>query len=378
MNINTTYLGGNTSKPSPRKVCGLWAILFILGWLFSGTVAASDQFLLGLPPLDTSHDTPAKIALGKKLFFDTRLSSSGTIACSSCHVPEKAFTDELPLAKGVANRIGTRNTPTIINAAFNTSQFWDGRRPTLEEQSLDPIVNQKEHGLKDIDEILKIFRQLYDYTSAVEEVFGVSLENTQPEHLKASLAAFERTIIAGDSAFDRYYFLGDTSALSKSAERGYKVFTGHAQCSRCHLIEKNHALLTDNKFHRLSIGLRSAGDKLSRAAVGIVNAIHKNENTGNQILSDEDTAELGYFVVTQNPNDIGKFRTPSLRNVALTAPYMHDGSIATLEDAIEWEAYYRSDAEQTPLFLTPEEKEDLAAFLKSLTSSSLSRFEPRN
>jgi cytochrome c peroxidase len=345
-------------------------------------VGAADSLLLGLPPLSIPADnpmTPAKIELGKTLFFDKRLSADGSISCASCHQPELAFTDGKALAEGVDKRKGTRNTPTILNAAFNTSRFWDGRRPSLETQALDPFINPREHGLKSHDALLTFLRQDMNYVKSFQAVFQVAPEAIRAEHVERALAAFQRTLIVGDSPFDRYMFKGEKNALSPSAERGLRLFKGPAQCIQCHTINEKSALFTDNRFHSLNVGWKNLEKKLASVTARLAQAKERGDSLDETVLSDEDIAELGLFVVTLKPADIGKFRTPSLRNVALTAPYMHDGSIATLEDAVEWEIYYRTrsnDAKDVvpPLVLTPDEKADLVEFLKALTSPTATSF----
>ncbi len=356
-------------------------VLVILIASFPSVCSASERSTLGLPALNIPLENPMtkeKIALGEKIFFDNRLSIDGTISCSSCHQPELSFADGKALAEGVYKRQGTRNAPTVLNAAYNTTQFWDGRRPSLETQSLDPFINPKEHGLANLDELIKIVRQDKDYRQIFSEVFGVSSNEIRPEHIGKALAAFQRTLITGDSPFDRFAFNGEKNAISESAKRGWKLFTGAAQCANCHTVDNKSAIFSDNQFHSLNVGWKNLEKALPSITTRLVSAKERGDNIDEIILSDEDVAELGYFVVTLKPGDIGKFRTPSLRNVALTAPYMHDGSVATLEDAVEWETYFRSwktekDPVQ-PLVLTPGEKADLVAFLKSLTSPNATAF----
>jgi len=302
------------------------------------------------------------------------LSSDGSISCASCHQPKQAFTDGRALAQGVGKKIGTRNTPTVLNAAFNTSQFWDGRRATLETQALDPIVNPREHGLKDHTALLNFLRRDASYAAGFRKAFNITPKEMRTEHVSQAIASYERTLIVGDTPFDRYAFKGDKSSLSPSAERGLSLFKGAAQCASCHTIDKNDALLTDNQFHSLSVGLMRIQPRLPMLTTRLVQASKHEGNLDQAVLSDEDIAELGRFALTLKPTDIGKFRTPSLRNVALTAPYMHDGSIATLEEAVEQEIYYRSAETGRPLILTPAEKVDLVEFLKALTSPTATNF----
>jgi cytochrome c peroxidase len=244
--------------------------------------------------------------------------------------------------------------------------FWDGRRSALETQATDPLLNFKEHGLKKVDAVLSVIRHDVGYRSAFENTFKVHGKQINIDHVAYALAAFERTLLAGDSTFDRYQYGNDKSALSNAAVRGLALFQELAQCQNCHVIGEHTAMLTDLKFHSLGVGLRRIE---SRLAVLTQKVVQVKGSALDQLVSKApEIAELGRFLVTRQPKDIGSFKTPSLRNVALTAPYMHDGSVMTLEEAIDREIYYRSLESERPLVLTREEKLDLLGFLKSLTS----------
>ncbi|AKU24676.1 hypothetical protein ACZ75_04460 [Massilia sp. NR 4-1] len=328
----------------------------------------------GLPPLSAaSSDNPARIALGKTLFYDKRLSGNGQISCASCHQPERAFSDGEALAKGIGGRSGTRNAPSILNAAYNASQFWEGRQPTLEAQALDPFTNAREHGLASEDALLAIVRADPAYLKQFRLAFGAGPQSINVSQVAQAIASFERTLIAGNSPFDRYYYRGEQAALTASARRGLALFQGAAKCASCHRIERDSALFSDDDFHSLSVGLQRIAPQLPALTTRLVRLRAQSEKLGDHVLSEEDVAELGRFALTLKPADIGKFRTPSLRNVALTAPYMHDGSVATLEEAVELEIYYRSAEAGYPLILTPAEKQDLVAFLKALNSPEASQ-----
>jgi cytochrome c peroxidase len=345
------------------------AVLAICGgWLHA---RAPDSSALGLPPAVARH-SPEQVALGRKLFFDTRLSADGSVSCASCHVPEKAFADGLAVSKGVAGQHGTRNAPSLVNAAFNRSQFWDGRTATLEAQALEPLTHPREHGLADLDAVLKHLRGDTDYVQRFRQAFGIAAAQIQPEYAAQAMAAFERTLLAADTPFDRYRYGGDTQALSAPARRGLALFTGTARCASCHTIETRHAVFTDEGFHRLSVGFARIERELPRLTTRLVQARASGEALDRLLLAEPALAELGRFAVTLQPEDIARFRTPSLRNVAVTAPYMHDGSVATLEEAVDLEVYYRS-TEGAPLILTPAEKADLVTFLHALTSPHLGR-----
>lgn len=360
-----------------KKYIVLWLVT-ACGAFLSMQVArarAGNDDKLGLPSVGLMQEdrSSAKVSLGRVLFFDKRLSRDGTISCSSCHQPERAFTDGRALAQGIEGRIGTRNTPTILNAAFNTSQFWDGRRTSLDTQALDPFVNAKEHGLADRRSLLVLLRNDPAYVKAFRDAFQLHTDDIQLEQVGSAIAHYERTLVAGGTAFDRYYFSHEESALSPSEKRGFILFQGRAHCASCHRIDKDHALFTDNQFHGLNVGLPRIAQRLPELTTRLVRI--REGNLDQAVLNDDEVAELGRFTVTLQPSDIGKFRTPSLRNVALTAPYMHDGSAATLAEAVDLEIYYRSVEAGQPLILTQLEKDDLFAFLNSLTSPAATRME---
>ncbi len=362
-------------SPTLAAIWGTLLLAVVLACTGShGSAAATpnDQRLLGLPSLPVPKDnpgTPEKIALGRKLFFDAKLSPDGSVSCASCHAPDKTFADGNAVAVGFQRRIGTRNAPTLINAAFQTSQFWDGRRTTLEQQALDPLVNPLEHGLRDEQSVIAQLRADPLYTKAYRRAFPGHQDGIRPIGIQQALAAFQRTLIVGNSPFDKFYFGKQKTALNAQQERGLALFTGRAMCVACHQINSNDALLTDNRFHSLSVGLKALDGRLAALTTKLVHQRAQNASLDFAVLNDKAVSELGRFVVTLEPADIGKFRTPGLRNVALTAPYMHDGSIATLDAAVEYELYYRSEELGYPLILTPAEKDDLVVFLKALTSA---------
>jgi cytochrome c peroxidase len=317
-----------------------------------------------------------KIALGKKLFEDKRFSADGTISCAHCHDPAKAFADGLSIAEGIKKLKGTRNSPTVLNAAYYTSQFWDGRRPSLEEQAKDPFLNPVEHGLGEKqgfhDFILKVIRKDKGYVEEFERVFGVKPEQITIEHVVKAIASFERTLISGDSPFDRYVYGGDKTALSESAVRGLELYKGKARCQECHAISENYAIFTDNKFHNLGVGFKKIQPRLRDMVREFRMAKQQGRELDKSILTDAGISELGRFVVTLKTSDIGAFKTPTLRNIAVTGPYMHDGSMNTLEEVME---LYNKGGEKNPflgsvrvLDLTDQEIKDIIEFLKALTS----------
>ena len=302
---------------------------------------------LGLPPLPIPPDNPPTaetIALGRRLFYDPRLSVDNTVSCASCHKPALAFSDGRQLAEGVRQQKGRRNAPSLLNAAYREAFFWDGRSPSLEAQAREPVQNPLEmaHTLQGAVE-----RVMADssYRAAFEKAFGPG--PVTYEEMGKALASFERTLLCGNSPFDRYFYGHDPTALSESAKRGLEVFRNPAEgnCATCHSIGDQYALFTDNKFHNDSVGPTSDND---------------------------DPVDLGHYLITRIEADKGTFRTPSLRNVALTAPYFHDGSRATLQDVIGF--YIRGgnpvryrDKEIQSIWLSGQDRADLQAFLESLT-----------
>ena len=357
-------------RQCPCRVYWMLGAVFLLS---SMSVASSRGFAndkLGLPPLQipaANLQTAQKIALGKSLFFDKRLSANGSVSCASCHQPDKAFSDGAPLAAGVRGVVGARNTPSLINVAFNPTLFWDGRSISLERQAVSPLLHPHEHGLRDGEQLSILIGRDKKYVAAFRSVFGIKKQAIGVAHVSKALASFQRSLVLGNSPFDRYAYGNDKSALDAGAVRGLELFRGRARCVTCHTIGATHALFTDFDFHSLNVGL----DKVSSKLAEIVRSAAAFPDPETAILKNAEFAELGRYLITKDPKDIGKFRTPSLRNVALTAPYMHDGSIPTLGQAIEVEVYYRGLSDGRPMAFTTSEKADLAAFLRALTSSSL-------
>ena len=329
---------------------------------------------LGLPAIAEPADnpsTPEKIRLGRELFFDKRFSGDGKVSCATCHDPDKAFADGKPVAEGIDGRRGNRNTPTVLDAAYNAAQFWDGRRATLEEQVLDPMFDANEHGLKSRDQLVGQVRADDAYAAWFRRAFSVERGQITAVEISRALAAFVRSLVSGNSPADRYLYGGDKAALSPEQIRGLDIFRGHAQCASCHQIGERAALLIDGDYHSLSVGFERLAPKLASLARQLAHA--SGDEKARIVQANPETSTLGRFLITLDPRDIGKFKTPSLRNVALTGPYMHDGSIATLEGTVNHEIYYRGRAQGRPLILTPREKEDLVAFMNAWTSPNLPR-----
>lgn len=332
-----------------------------------GTNQAAD--VIGLPPLKVSTENPQtaeKVSLGRKLFFDKRLSINGEVSCASCHDPRRAFTDGKPVAHGLRNGVGTRNTPSLLNVAYLPNLFWDGRRNTLEEQARDPLFNAIEHGFSKDREVLAVIRGDSRYARAFKRAFKVNALAININHVVAAIASFERSLLSANSAFDRYFYGGIQTALSDASIRGLDLFRGRAGCAVCHTIGNEGTLFTDYRFHSLGIGSEHFSRGLGRLAKSLVD--RPKPELEKLLVTRIDIAALGRFVVTKSPSDIARFRTPSLRNVALTYPYMHDGSVATLEEAIDREIYYRSISANNQTVISLSDKEDLLSFLRSLTS----------
>jgi cytochrome c peroxidase len=307
---------------------------------------------LGLPPVPIPPDNPPTaqtIALGRRLFYDTRLSKDNSVSCASCHNPNLAFTDGRRLAIGIGGMIGVRNAPTLLNSAYSPLQFWDGRAKSLEEQSAAPMENPVEMDQKHEVSVSKIGKDPA-YQAEFTQAFGPG--DVTLKKIQKSLASFERTLLSGDSPFDQYQYGGNKEALSPAAIRGLAIFEDpqKGNCAVCHTINKNYALFTDGKFHNTGAGVNGAGD----------------------------FTDLGRFTSTKIESTKGEFKTPTLRNVALSAPYMHDGSLKTLADVIDFYAGGGNsnpylDKEIKPLNLSAQDRADLLKFLESLTGKM-----PRN
>jgi len=303
---------------------------------------------LGLPPMPFPKDNPPtaeSIELGRQLYYDTSLSVDNTVSCATCHDPQKGFSDANRVSTGVNGKTGVRNSSTVLNVAYYTTQFWDGRAASLEKQSMGPVENPVEmaHTLAGVEKRLNADA---GYRAKFEKVFGPRAITY--DMAAKCIASFERTIVSGDSPFDRWYFGHDEASVSDSVKRGFAIFrdTKKGNCAVCHTVDEKSALFTDNKFHNIGVGVK-----------------------------DEQITDLGRFQVTNKEEDRGAFKTPSLRDVALTAPYMHDGSLKTLKEVID---FYIGGTNSNPHLdkeihtldhLTGQERQDLQKFLESLTGT---------
>ena len=324
---------------------------------------------LGLPPLTEGQPvTAAGIELGRRLFFDRRLSFNGTLSCANCHVPEQGFTqNELRTPVGIEGRSVKRNAPSLYNVAYRGTLFFDGREENLEQQIWSPLLAANEMGNPSVGTVLRQLRQLDDYEASFRAVYGAGIGM---ETLGRALAEYQRALLSAGSPFDRWYFGGEADALPEPAKRGFALFVDRG-CSGCHQLQAGHAHFTDDGFHNTGLGFRRAmePDRRVQLAPGVF--VDREDDIPVPRLSD-----LGRYEATGRPQDRWKFRTPSLRNVAVTAPYMHDGSLATLAEVVD---FYDAggvpneglDPRIRPLGLAPEQKQDLIAFLNSLNGSNL-------
>jgi cytochrome c peroxidase len=325
-----------------------WRTLLSVGLCSFGMLSVAGKFAISsnalaaekvtkLPAVPFPKDNPltdAKVLLGKQLYFDGRLSSNDQLSCATCHDPAKGYSNGEAFAVGTEGKAGGRNTPTVINTAYQDFQFWDGRAKTLEDQALGPIQNPIEMNMP-LEKLIPKLNAIAGYRKQFQEVFGTDVT---PDGIAKAIAAYERTVISTDAPYDKFV-AGNTEALSPSAQRGMKLFFGKANCSACH----SGPNFTDNAFHNIGYGNGS---------------------------------DIGRAEVSKLAGDKGSFKTPTLREVARSAPYMHEGGLATLEAVVE---HYNKggtpneflDEEMAPLNLTADEMADLVKFMvEGLSSES--------
>jgi cytochrome c peroxidase len=364
-----------------KVICLLGTLVFVCAIGLSKEVAAARETILrfaiplGLPADIWDYYIPKsnpltfeKVELGRRLFFEKRLSSDGTVACATCHDPQLGFADGKPVAIGVGDRRGTRNSPTILNVLFSPGHFWDGRADTLEDQAPQPLTNPLEMGNKSNGEVIARLREMPEYLQGFRGVFG---GEPTIERFAQAIAAYERTLIAGASPFDRF-ISGEANAISNRARRGFTLFRGKGRCSRCHTFSEQVPFFTDFAYHNTGVAANhprfeglarrayDAGE--GKQAKAIIDALGREEGGD----------ELGRMRFSYLVFDLGAFRTPSLRNIGLTAPYFHDGSARTLADVVRFyneggKPNLNREWELNALALTEEEQRDLVAFLESLT-----------
>jgi len=292
-------------------------------------------------PIDNPITTE-KVKLGEALYFDKRLSADGTVSCATCHDPASAFTDRNATAVGVRSTRGARNAPTVLNAMFSSTLFWDGRAPSLEAQALQPLVSASEMGMQNYDAVVARVADDPDYVQWFRRVFK---SKVTIEVITKAIAAFERTQLSGNSPFDRF-IAGDRNAIGAAQKRGWDLFRGKAQCINCHAFSHGSPFFSDFAFHNTGVAMKAS--------------------------------DPGRYRVTNRRGDIGAFKTPTLRDVELTAPYMHDGSHKTLLDVVKFynrggEANPYLDRRISPLNLNDEEMNSLVEFMRSLTSDEVLR-----
>jgi len=312
------------------------SVALVLMLIAPGARLSAQSFGGPLPPVPVPADNPqtdAKVKLGAQLFFEPRLSADNKLSCASCHDPDKAWANHDPTDTGFMDRKGNRNSGTVLDSGYMRWQFWDGRAKSLEEQALGPIHNPVEMG-ETLPNVIRKLKAIPEYRDQFKQVFGKDVDE---DGIAKAIAAFERTVVSGKSPYDRYV-AGDKTAMSPAAVRGLALFTGKGRCSLCH----SDPTFSDQSFHNIGVGM------------------------------DQKDPDLGREEVTKDPKDRGKFKTPGLRNIALTYPYLHDGSAKTLADVV---ALYDRGGVPNPnldpkirsIGFTNEEEADLVAFLEALT-----------
>jgi cytochrome c peroxidase len=292
---------------------------------------------MGLMPIVWPSDNPysvEKAELGRLLYFDTRLSADNNISCATCHSPKFAFTDGAAVSTGIRGQKGGRSAPTVINRAYSLAQFWDGRAPTLEAQAVGPIANPIEMGMTH-DAVIAKLRKIQGYRDLFAKAFGTP--DFTIDHVAKAITTFERTVLSGNAPYDKYK-AGNKKAMSPAQIRGMGIYFDKAKCDQCH----EGINFTSNMFANLGVG------------------------------ADKPDPDVGRFAVTKNEKDWGHFKTPTLREIEHTGPYMHDGSLKTLEEVVDF--YDKGgtpnrnlDDRMKKLNLSAQEKSDLVAFLKALS-----------
>lgn len=327
-----------------------------------------------IPPGD--DPTPERVALGRKLYFDARLSADGTVSCATCHDVTRGFTDQRMVSEGIRGQLGRRNAPTVLNAALIEPQFLDGRARNVEHQAGMPILNPVEMGHPDEASALAAVRAAPEYPALFKAAYGRELVY---EDIGRAIGAFERTLIFLDTPFDRF-MAGDDGAISDVAKKGRDLFNGQARCVTCHPINTSNPLGTNFNFHNIGVAARTQDfEALAKRALAAL-ANDSSEQALDELAVGTDLSELGRFMITKNRSDIGAFKTPQLRNIGITFPYMHDGSMQTLWDVVD---HYNKGGEDNPfldggiepLALTDEQIDQLVAFLFTLTDD---RFATEN
>jgi cytochrome c peroxidase len=331
----------------------IWMLLGMLCLPVIGLAGHLEPFR-DVPVPEQNPQTPAKVELGKKLFFDRRLSGDGTTNCGTCHVPEQGYSDGLEISLHYPTTRNWRNSPTLINVAFQKYLFHDGRASTLEDQALFPMMSAFEMN-QNLDYLEEEIRSVPEYVAEFREVFGDG--DVTRERIAMAIAAFERTLISRDAPLDRF-LAGDTQALSPQALKGYEIFTGRGKCTECHYGFN----LVDDRFHALQVRENPehlADPRIAATRRFVAKVYHFEEY---RTLAEDP----GRYLITKDQKDWKAFRTPTLREIASTAPYMHNGVYATLDEVIEFFNAGGGEGNTVlkPLQLTDAEKEQLRIFLE--------------
>lgn len=320
--------------------------------------------------------TPERVSLGRKLYFEKRLSADGTVSCATCHDVTRGFTDQLAVSEGIKEQLGHRNAPTTLNVALLQTVFLDGRSPTLEHQAKMPIINPIEMGMPDGQAAVNAIKDDAEYIAAFQKAYR---RQVNYDDIGRAIAAFERTLIFMDSPFRRF-LNGDENAISSEAKQGWILYNEKGRCITCHPMSPSNPLGTDNRFH--NVGVSARHQDFNTLAKQALKALEEDpsEQKIDELALATNMSELGRFLVTKNRSDIGAFRTPLLLNIGITPPYMHDGTVETLWDVMDHynkggEANLFLDGGMEPLALTEDEINNIVAFLFSLTDD---RFAQEN
>jgi cytochrome c peroxidase len=337
---------------------------------------------LGLPAVEIPDNNPIsreKIELGKKLFFDRRLSLNNTVSCGMCHVPEQGFTNnEIKTAVGIEGRSNLRNTPTLLNIAFSKFLFHDAREFSLENQVWQPVLAHSEMAMPSFGFTIKKLQLIPGYTKLFNKAFpneGINMET-----FGKAIASYERSLVSGNSKFDKWYYGDDKNIVNEKVKKGFDIFMGKGNCSSCHAVGEKSALFFDNKLHNTGIGFAESMGLLQNKKTRVQLAPGEYVEVDNDIIKSVNQQkrknDLGLYTITENPSHRWLFKTAGLRNISLTAPYMHNGIFATLDEVID---FYNEGGFQNELLspmirklnLSSLEKENLKLFLESLVGENI-------
>jgi cytochrome c peroxidase len=350
------------NRPAISKII---AVICVFASTAPAQIAGQRLGLASHPSTPPSSQSDPIAQLGASLFFDSRLSTTGLVSCATCHQPDRAFAGGERTSAGVQGAVGARNAPGLLNLAVQTRFFWDGRQSDLATAIAEPLINPMEHGFSSAVDLLAAVHRDPAFATQVANAWEIPPENLAPTHLTQALAAYLNALPYGESPFDRH--VARRGELSDAAARGYRLFVGAAQCSSCHSPGASRPRFTDDSFHAIGIGSRQYKDRVGVLAQQVLALRASGQTVARIVTSNAEHSALGRFVVTLDPADIGKFRTPSLRNVAITAPYMHDGSMASLAEVVDHEIYYMGVRTGRTPSLSPQDRDDIVEFLQALT-----------